>query len=171
MNLARESHEDGHVADITRNHNEDLDQVDLAIIRHLQEDGRIPFARLGPLVGLSPEASRQRVKRLIDDGILQIVGVTDPLRLGFAVHTFVLIRATADLDEVADRIAQVADIDYVAITTGRFDILAEVICEDSDRLLDILNELKSIDGVNSAEALNFLRLVRGTFEWGTPGAR
>ncbi len=154
---------------ITRFDKAHIDAVDRTIIRYLQEDGRIAFSKLAPRVGLSPEAVRQRVNRLLDEGIVQIVGVTDPLRLGFAVHAWILIRASSDLSAVAERIAEISDIDFVVITTGRFDIMAEAICEDASRFLEVLNELRSIEGVASSEAFNFLRQVKGTFEWGTPG--
>lgn len=156
---------------VIRQEDADLDEVDRGIIRHLQEDGRVPYAKLGPLVGLSAEATRQRVKRLLDEDILQIVGVADPLKLGFSVHAWILIRASSSLSQVADRIAQIDEIDYVVITTGRFDIMAEAICEDAGRLLEILDVLRSIDGVTSCEAFNFLRKVKGTFEWGTPSEK
>src|SRR3712207_6360937 len=111
-----------------------LDDVAKQIIEQLQEDGRRPYATIGKAVGLSEAAVRQRVQRLLDAGVMQIVAVTDPLQLGFPRQAMIGIRAAGDLEGLADRLAELDEVDYVVITAGSFDLLAEVVCRnDEDR--------------------------------------
>jgi len=144
-----------------------LDETDKAIIEHLQGDGRIPFSALGPAVGLSPAAVRQRVLHLIDSGLMQIVAVTDPKAVGFTVQALAGVSVAGDIDAAAAALAGIEEVDYVAIVTGRFDIMVEVVVEDTDALLALMNRLRSIDGVASLEVFNFLRLEKQTYNWGT----
>src|SRR5690348_12130277 len=109
-----------------------LDEVSKAIIEQLQQDGRRSYAAIGKVVGLSEAAVRQRVQRLIDQGVMQVVAVTDPLELGFARQAMVGIRVTGSLDDVADALTEMPEVDYVVITAGSYDLLAEVVCESDD---------------------------------------
>lgn len=145
-----------------------LDEIDKAIIRELQLDGRMPYAQLGPKVGLSQAAVRQRVQRLIDSGLMQVVAVTDPQRLGFTLQAMVGVRATGDLRNVARELAAVEEIDYVVVTSGSFDLLLEVVCTGNAELLDLLDEkVRSLAGVLSAEVFTYLHLEKQTYSWGT----
>jgi Lrp/AsnC family transcriptional regulator for asnA, asnC and gidA len=144
-----------------------LDETDKEIIAHLQDDGRMPFSNLGPAVGLSPAAVRQRVLHLISEGFMQIVAVTDPTTVGFAVQALVGIKVKGDLGAAAKALAEIPEIDYVVIVTGRFDIMIEVVVEDTDRLLDLMNEVRRIESIASTEVFNFLRLEKQTYNWGT----
>lgn len=145
-----------------------LDEVDKAIIRELQVDGRMPYARLGPKVGLSQAAVRQRVHRLTGSGVIQVVAVTDPLMLGFTLQAMVGIRATGDLRELARRLAKVPEIDYVVVTSGRFDILVEVVCAGHEELFELLNdEVRRLEGVLVAEAFTYVHLEKQSYSWGT----
>ena len=145
-----------------------LDETDKAIVRELQVDGRMSYAHLAPLVGLSQAAVRQRVQRLIDGGLMQVVAVTDPLKLGFTVQAMVGVRASGDLRALAARLAAVEEIDYVVVTSGSFDLLLEVVCVDNDALLDLLDrEVRSVDGVVTAEVFTYLHLEKQTYTWGT----
>ena len=113
----------------------DLDDVSKAIIEQLQEDGRRPYATIGRAVGLSEAAVRQRVQRLLDAGVMQIVAVTDPMQLGFPRQAMVGVRTSADLETVADELAEIAAVDYVVITAGSFDLLTEVVARNDDHLM------------------------------------
>jgi Lrp/AsnC family transcriptional regulator, regulator for asnA, asnC and gidA len=143
-----------------------LDETDKAIIRHLQEDGRMSYADLGPLIGLSPAAARQRVLHLVDSGVMQIVAVTDPTRLGFDIQAMVGFRVTGDLDGVARRVREMAEVDYLVITTGRFDLLAEIVATSSEDFLATLNGIRSLEGVQSSEVFTYLRLEKQSYDWG-----
>lgn len=118
------------------------------------------------MVGLSPAATRQRVLHLSETGVIQIVAVTDPISLGFDIQAMVGFRITGDLDGVASRIADKREVDYLVITTGRFDLIAEIVCESTEHFLEVLNEIRSIDGVHSSEVFTYLRLEKQSYDWG-----
>jgi Lrp/AsnC family transcriptional regulator for asnA, asnC and gidA len=143
-----------------------LDDVAKAIIEQLQEDGRRPYASIGKAVGLSEAAVRQRVQKLIDANVMQIVAVTDPLQTGFHREAMVGLNADGDLDAVAEALAEVSDIDYVVITAGSFDIICEVLAIDDDHLLDIVTRIRSVPGVRRTESFMYLRLKKQTYNWG-----
>ena len=145
-----------------------LDDVGKRIIEQLQEDGRRPYATIGRAVGLSEAAVRQRVQRLVEAGVMQIVAVTDPEHLGVPRQAMVGVRAGGDLESVAERLAGFGEVDYVVITAGSFDLLAEVVCRDDDHLLDLLQRLRSVEGVAATEAFVYLRTCKQTYTWGTP---
>jgi Lrp/AsnC family transcriptional regulator for asnA, asnC and gidA len=144
-----------------------LDDVAKQIIEQLQEDGRRPYATIGKAVGLSEAAVRQRVQRLLDSGVMQIVAVTDPLQLGFPRQAMIGIRTSGDLEEIADRLAELEEIDYVVITAGSFDLLTEVVCRNDDHLLEILQRIRHVEGVQATEAFVYLKLRKQTYSWGT----
>ena len=144
-----------------------LDDVSRAIVEQLQEDGRRPYARIAAAVGLSEAAVRQRVQRLLDAGVMQIVAVTDPLQLGFSRQAMVGVRVSGDPREVADQVAEFAEVDYVVISAGSVDLLVEVVCEDDDQLLETVARIRSVDGVHSTETHLYLGLRKQTYAWGT----
>ncbi|HWI30627.1 MAG TPA: Lrp/AsnC family transcriptional regulator [Microbacterium sp.] len=145
-----------------------IDDVAKAIIELLQEDGRRSYAEIGKAVGLSEAAVRQRVQKLTDSGVMQIVAVTDPLQLGFFRQAMIGINVSGDTRLVADALAEIPAVDYVVLTAGSFDILAEVVCESDDDLLGLLNsEIRKIDGVRSTETFVYLKLQKQLYNWGT----
>ena len=144
-----------------------LDEVAKAIIEQLQQDGRRSYAAIGKEVGLSEAAVRQRVQRLIDSGVMEVVAVTDPLQLGFARQAMVGIEVTGALDPVAEELAAMDEVDYVVITAGAYDILAEVVCESDARLLELISEkIRRIEGVSRTETFMYLKLRKQTYSWG-----
>ena len=145
-----------------------LDDVSKAIIEQLQQDGRRPYAAIGKAVGLSEAAVRQRVQRLLDSGVMQIVAVTDPLTVGFPRAAMIGIRVEGDSEVVADKLAGFTEVDYVVLTAGSFDILVEVVCEDDDHLLEIINKrIRAIPGVVTTESFVYLKLRKQIYAWGT----
>jgi Lrp/AsnC family transcriptional regulator, regulator for asnA, asnC and gidA len=145
-----------------------LDDVSKAIVEQLQEDGRRSYAAIGEKVGLSEAAVRQRVQKLSESGVLQIVAVTDPMQLGFYRQAMIGIRVSGDTTVVAEAIGAIDAVDYVVLTAGSFDILAEVVAESDDDLIDLLNSrIRSIDGVLSTETFVYLRLHKQFYNWGT----
>ena len=144
-----------------------LDEVSKAIIEQLQQDGRRSYAAIGKVVGLSEAAVRQRVQRLIDSGVMQIVAVTDPLELGFARQAMVGVKVAGPLEPVADKIAELGEVDYVVVTAGAYDLLVEVVCESDEHLLELISaKLRRIDGVVATETFMYLRLRKQTYSWG-----
>jgi Lrp/AsnC family transcriptional regulator for asnA, asnC and gidA len=146
---------------------ERLDDVSKAIIEQLQQDGRRSYAAIGKVVGLSEAAVRQRVQRLTESGVIQVVAVTDPLQLGFARQAMIGIRVTGALEPVADQLAELDDIDYVVITAGSYDLLVEAVCENDADLLELISErIRTIEGVTSTETFMYLQLRKQTYSWG-----
>jgi Lrp/AsnC family transcriptional regulator, regulator for asnA, asnC and gidA len=144
-----------------------LDDVSKAIIEQLQQDGRRSYAAIGKVVGLSEAAVRQRVQRLIDGGVMQIVAVTDPLELGFARQAMIGINVEGRLEPIADQLAGMEEVEYVVITAGSFDILIEAVCESDEHLLEVLsNRIRSIEGVRTTETFVYLKLRKQTYSWG-----
>ncbi|HZG97174.1 MAG TPA: Lrp/AsnC family transcriptional regulator [Nocardioidaceae bacterium] len=144
-----------------------LDDVSKAIIEQLQQDGRRPYAAIGKAVGLSEAAVRQRVQRLIDSGVMQVVAVTDPLQLGFARQAMIGVTVEGPLEAAADALAEMEEIDYVVITAGSFDLLAEVVCESDEHLLELLStRIRAVPGVRATESFVYLRLRKQTYSWG-----
>jgi Lrp/AsnC family transcriptional regulator for asnA, asnC and gidA len=144
-----------------------LDEISKLIIEQLQVDGRQSYAAIGKAVGLSEAAVRQRVQRLQEAGVMQIVAVTDPLTLGFRRQAMIGLKSDGDLEKVADDLANMEEIDYVVITAGSFDLLLEVVCEDDDHLLEILGRVRAVPSVTSTETLVYLKLRKQTYSWGT----
>jgi Lrp/AsnC family transcriptional regulator for asnA, asnC and gidA len=145
-----------------------LDDVSRAIIEQLQQDGRRPYATIGKAVGLSEAAVRQRVNRLQETGVIQIVAVTDPMQVGFSRSAMVGIEVDGDMESVADTIAALPEVDYLVITAGSFDILAEIVCEDDDALLQIINRrIRVLPGVRRTETFMYLTLRKQIYTWGT----
>ena len=144
-----------------------LDEVSKAIIEQLQQDGRRSYAAIGKVVGLSEAAVRQRVQRLIDGGVMQVVAVTDPLQLGFARQAMVGIRCRGELEVVAEALGELQEVDYVVITAGSYDLLVEVVAESDDHLLELISmKIRSIPNVESTETFMYLKLAKQIYSWG-----
>ena len=131
------------------------DDVSKQIIEQLQQDGRRSYAAIGKAVGLSEAAVRQRVQRLQETGVMQIVAVTDPMQVGFSRQAMIGIKVSGDMNAVAERLAELAEVEYVVITAGSFDLLIEVVCEDDDHLLDLISHrIRAMPGVLSLSLIH-----------------
>jgi Lrp/AsnC family transcriptional regulator for asnA, asnC and gidA len=145
-----------------------LDDANRAIVELLQRDGRRPYAQIATEVGLSEAAVRRRVQHLRSSGVIQVVAVTDPLQLGFSRQAMIGVSVEGDVRGVAAKIVPLAEVDYVVMCAGSFDLLVEVVCEDDERLLHILNDsIRSIPGVRATETFVYLKLAKQTYTWGT----
>lgn len=145
-----------------------LDETSKAIIEQLQEDGRRPYGEVGKAVGLSEAATRQRVQRLMDAGVMQIVAVTDPMQLGFARQAMIGVKVSGDARTVADALIDMPGVSYVVLTAGSFDLLVEVVCESDDELITMLNDrVRRIPEVDSTETFVYLKLRKQLYDWGT----
>lgn len=149
-----------------------LDEVDEAIIGLLHEDGRRPYGEIGRAVGLSEAATRQRVNRMREAGLLRIVAFTDPLRVGQGVVALIGLRVVGDVRQVAARLAEVQAIEYVVLTAGSFDLMVEVVCESQTALLDLINDhIRPVEGVRETETFVYLSIEKQVFAWGRRFAR
>ncbi|MGH9055121.1 MAG: Lrp/AsnC family transcriptional regulator [Acidimicrobiales bacterium] len=145
-----------------------LDHLSKQIIEQLQEDGRRSYAAIARAVGLSEAATRQRVQRLIDEKVIQIVAVTDATAVGFHRMAMLGIKVDGDIRTVADKLAGLPEAEYVVICAGQFDLLVELICEDDERLLRTIDEsVRTIPGVRTTEAFVYLKVAKETYQWGT----
>lgn len=144
-----------------------LDDVSKAIIEELQQDGRRSYAAIGKVVGLSEAAVRQRVQRLTESGVIQVVAVTDPMQMGFARQAMIGIRVRGPLEPVADQISQLEEVDYLVITAGSYDILVEVVCESDEHLLSLVSDrIRAIENVETTETFMYLELRKQIYSWG-----
>jgi len=143
-----------------------IDDTDRAIIEELQRDGRTPYTRLGAAVGLSEAAARQRVQRLVDSGVMQVVAVTNPLASGYRRMAMVGVRTEGPTDDIAKALQAMTAIDYLVVSAGSFDLMAEVVVADDGALLDLTNRIRAVPGVRSTETFIYLDLVKQTFTWG-----
>ncbi|WP_086832455.1 Lrp/AsnC family transcriptional regulator [Streptomyces sp. NRRL B-24572] len=144
-----------------------MDEIDRAILRELQTDGRIPYAELGPKVGLSPSAARQRLQRLIDTKVVQVVGVTDPVAMGGQAMALLGVRVDGDPRTVADELARHEEVVYTVLTSGTFDLFVEVVCRRPAELLDIVNDVvRPIEGVTAVESFPYFGIHTHRFLWG-----
>lgn len=144
-----------------------LDDTSRAIIEQLQIDGRKPYAAIGLAIGLSEAAVRQRIAKLIDSGVMQVVAVTDPLTVGSYRMAMIGIKVDGDLTAVADELANYKEVDYVLVTSGGFDVMAEVICNDDDHLLELIQRIRGIPQVRNTESFIYLKLRKQLYNWGT----
>ena len=145
-----------------------LDDVSKRIIELLQHDGRKSYASMAIEVGLSEAAVRQRVQRLLDADVMQIVAVTDPLQVGFQRQAMVGLRVGGDITPVAEALTAMTEVSYAVTTAGSFDLLVEVVCEDDDHLLELVTQrIRSIKDVTATETFVYLKLNKQLYNWGT----
>jgi Lrp/AsnC family transcriptional regulator for asnA, asnC and gidA len=144
-----------------------LDATDHAIIEALQQDGRMAYTKLGAVVGLSEAAARQRVQRLLDSGVMQVVAITNPLSIGRRRMAMIGVRTEGPSEGIAEALQAMADIDYLVITAGSFDLLCEVVMGNDADLLDLTNRIRKVPGVVSTESFIYLDLVKQTYTYGT----
>ena len=142
-----------------------LDRTDLNIIEALRKDGRAAFAQIAEGLGVSPGMIRQRYTRLVEQGFLKVVAVTNPLRMGYKTMAMIGIRVEGSkLLDVADKISKLDEVIYMVISSGRFDIFAEVVCRDHGDLLRFITEkLSTIDGVRESESFMHLKIVKEVY--------
>lgn len=143
-----------------------LDDADRAIIELLQADGRMPYTRVAAEVGLTEGAIRQRVQRLTDAGVMQIVAVTDPLSLGVRRVAMIGVRVTGDVERTAAALAELPEVEYLIATSGRFDAMFEVIVDDDEHLMRLLSALRRRSDVAEVESFVCLKVFKQTFSWG-----
>jgi Lrp/AsnC family transcriptional regulator for asnA, asnC and gidA len=145
-----------------------LDEISKTIIEQLQEDGRRSYAAIGKAVGLSEAAVRQRVQRLLEAGVMQIVAVSDPRQVGFTRQAMIGIRVQGDSTPTVDRLADIPEVAYIVLTAGSFDLLVEVVCEDDEHLLHVISqEIRTLPGVRDTEVFVYLKLRKLLYNWGT----
>ncbi|MEU6095188.1 Lrp/AsnC family transcriptional regulator [Streptomyces sp. NPDC047079] len=143
-----------------------MDEIDRAILRELQTDGRIAYADLGPRVGLSASAARQRLQRLLDTKVVQVVGVTDPMRMGGQAMALLGVTADGDPRAVADELAAHPEVVYSVLTSGGFDLFVEVVCAGPRELLDFVGDVVRVtEGVERVQTFPYFGIHTHRFLW------
>ena len=149
------------------NHSIKIDKIDLRIITILNEDGRTPFSQIAQRLGVSTGMIRQRYHRMVQDGILQVVAVTNPLLMGFNTMAQIGVKVDGSrLQEIADQIANFEEVIYLVLLTGSYDLHIEVVCRDQAHLLDFLtNKLHSVEGIKDTETFICMRIAKEVYTW------
>jgi Lrp/AsnC family transcriptional regulator, regulator for asnA, asnC and gidA len=143
----------------------ETDGIDLQIIDALRKDGRVAFSQIAEHLNVSPGMIRLRYNRLVDQGYLKVVAITNPLRMGFKTMAMIGIRADGSkLLDVAEKIARLDEVIYLVISSGRFDLFAEVVCRDHQDLLRFITEkLSTIEGVRESESFLHLKIIKEVY--------
>ena len=144
---------------------ENLDEVDHYIIEAMREDGRVAFAQIAQKLNVSPGMIRVRYNRLAELGILKVVAVTNPLLMGYSTMAMIGIRTDGErMLEVAEKVSAFNEVIYLIVVSGRYDIMAEVVCRDHADLLRFLTEkLYKVDGVRESESFMHLRIQKEVY--------
>lgn len=144
-----------------------IDEIDLQIIKFLNEDGRMPFAQIAQRLSVSTGMIRQRYHRLVQEGVLQVVAVTNPLLMGFTTMAHIGVKVEVSrLQEIADQIASFEEVIYLVLLTGSYDLHIEVVCRDQTHLLDFLtNKLHSVEGIKDTETFICMRIAKEVYTW------
>ena len=144
---------------------DNLDETDMKIIEALRKDGRVAFAQIAEQLNVSPGMIRQRYNRLVEQGYLKVVAITNPLRMGFTSMAMIGIRVDGSkLLTVAEKVSRLDEVIYMIISSGRFDIFAEVVCRNHEDLLRFITEkLSVIDGVRESESFMHLKIIKEVY--------
>jgi Lrp/AsnC family transcriptional regulator for asnA, asnC and gidA len=144
---------------------ESLDPIDLKILEALRQDGRTPFAQIAEQLNVSAGMIRIRYARLVDLGYLKVVAITNPLRMGFQAMAMIGIRTEGRLMlQAAEQVAALDEVVYLVVTSGRYDLMAEVSCKDKADLLRFITEkLYTIEGVRETETFMHLKIVKEVY--------
>jgi Lrp/AsnC family transcriptional regulator for asnA, asnC and gidA len=144
-----------------------LDDVDKRIISALQADGRRPYSRIAADLDVSESVVRYRAQRLEQAGVLQVVGIADPLRIGFDRMALIGVKVRpSTLDDVCAAITALPETSYVAALAGSFDVIVEVVCRDTAHFTELLKRLHLVDGVTSTESFLVLEIHKMAYGWG-----
>jgi len=144
---------------------DNLDEIDRFIIDALRQDGRTPFAQIAEQLNVSPGMIRVRYNRLIKLGLVRVVAITNPLRMGFKTMAIIGIRSDGrKLLKVARKISALEEVVYLIVVSGRFEIIAEVVCRDHEDLLRFMTEkLYAIEGVRETESFIHLKIEKEVY--------
>jgi len=141
------------------------DEIDLQIINALRKDGRVAFSQIAEQLNVSPGMIRLRYNRLMEQGYLKVVAITNPLRMGFKTMAMIGIRVDGSkLLNVAEKISKLDEVIYLVVASGRFDLFAEVVCRDHEHLLSFITEkLSTVEGVRESESFLHLKIIKEVY--------
>ena len=142
--------------------NGSLDELDFSILSYLQQDGRMSFTVIAEKLGVSIGTIRTRFNKLIEDGTINIIGRVDPEKVGFRAyaHIAVYVRPATLKEKVAQRIAKLSEVSFLAMTSGDYDLEVDVMCRDNDHLVQFVNELSKIEGVHQTKTTIYFKVYK-----------
>lgn len=149
---------------------DDLDPTDLAILALLQDQGRTPTAQIARSIGVSEPTVRKRIDRMIQDDIIKVVAVLNPRKTGYTTDVLIGVRTeTGRLRAVGEALAERDDVVYLGYTTGRYDILVEMLFRDDEQLFRFIEEdVPGLGGIVSTETFHVLRTGKINYDWKLP---
>jgi len=150
---------------IRAQYSDGLDEIDRFIIEAMRQDGRVAFAQIAQQLNVSPGMIRVRYNRLVDLGLIRVVAITNPLRMGYTTMTMIGIRVDGSkMLEVAQKVAAFEEVIYLIVVSGRYDLMAEVVCRDHADLLRFLTEkLYLVQGVRESETFVHLKIEKEVY--------
>ena len=139
-----------------------LDDLDFAILSHLQKDGRMSFTVIAQKLKVSIGTIRTRFNKLIEDGTINIIGRVDPEKVGFRSYAqiAVFIRPATLKEKVAQKIFKLSEVSFLAMTSGDYDLEVDVMCRDNDHLVQFVNELSKIEGVYQTRTTIYFKVYK-----------
>ena len=145
-----------------------LDETDREIIQLLQYDGRMPYTEIGGKLGISEGAVRRRVKRLTEDGLLQIVGIVEPQLMAWNAAGMIGVNVqSGQMEQAAEAIAGFPEVTFLFMASGGFDLFVEVFCRDREHFVAFLNQkLQQVPGVTRTETFMILKMYKMSYRWG-----
>ena len=142
------------------------DPINQKIIALLNENGRRSFTEMSSLLGISEAATRQRVNKLVQSEVVRIVGIPNPVALGYSRKAMIGIRHSGAVTELSEQLKLLPEVSKVVVTAGGFDVLIEVICEDDEHLVRLINEnIRALPGVQTTETFVYLQEEKQIYEW------
>ena len=148
-----------------------IDRIDKGIVEALLEDGRMSSADISRRLGnVSERAVRYRINRLIATGIIEVKAIVNPRALGLSVNADVWLEVEPSLvREVAESMARLAQVSYVAFSTGARDLSIQVYARDNEELHRFVTEVVSqVPGVRRASTMVVPRIVKDVYNWRIP---
>ncbi|GEN35503.1 MULTISPECIES: Lrp/AsnC family transcriptional regulator [Aneurinibacillus] len=150
----------------TSGHN--LDEIDKAVIRFLQKDGRKSYTEIAEELSVTVGTVRNRVQRLMEHGILKVVGVVDPFKTGMSTVAMLGLKVKMNkLQDIIAQLVQIPEIRFVAVSTGSFDLFIEIITFSTEDFYRILTqELSRIEGIVETDSSILLKINKQSYDWG-----
>jgi len=145
----------------------ELDPSERRMIELLQRDGRLPVATLARQLGVTEVTARRKLRRLIATGVIRVVATVDPFDVGYETPVIIGLKVQRNrVDEVADQLSRLDQVRYVGASTGRVDLIIEVVTRTNQDLASFLmNELAAIDGITDSETNLIIRIYKQSWDW------
>jgi Lrp/AsnC family transcriptional regulator for asnA, asnC and gidA len=145
-----------------------LDSSERRMVELLQQDGRLSVAQLARALGVTEVTARRKLKRLLGDGIIRIVATVDPFDVGYETPVIIGLKVErGKLDAVAERLSRLPQVRYVGVSTGRVDLIVEVVTRTNQDLAEfLLSELAEIEGITDSETNLIVRIYKQSWHWG-----